>query len=464
MWWSHHPGFGCSHGSAAVRRSLASTTMTRPLQVGLGAVLVAVAALGLPWWSTPVSAVPLDELASWHASTLLGADLIGGVPALVLVLLAVAALATGLLAGAGRLPSGVHAAVLAAAGGAAVAAGASALPGAGPWLTAAGGALAVLSTLTAVTPGRRVALALVAALPVPLVLALLGAGPQPRTAGPFVRLAPLTYTGSLRSGAVALAGPAGTALAVPLAGTVGYAGPGGLATVDPDGRVVVRAATDGRDPGRDPYRISGLWDGHVVYWTGPDTVTVRALDRDTSAQVTGVSLVTRPGPDGSVWLRPTADPDAMRRLDLRTAHGTVDAATLPRPASSPARSEVDPFAMLPVEGGLLALGGLDGQWRLRLYGPATPVDLPACVTSGGRLAADADGVWFTQGRADGSRLVHLAPDGTRTTVDARLPGQVESLALGAGGTLGLLVGPVGGGAGLWSLPAPETHLTPAPCA
>jgi hypothetical protein len=165
-----------------------------------------------------------------------------------------------------------------------------------------------------------------------------------------------------------------------------------------------------------------------------------------------------------VWLRPTADPDAMRRLDLRTAHGTVDAATLPRPASSPARSEVDPFAMLPVEGGLLALGGLDGQWRLRLYGPATPIDLPACVTSGGRLAADADGVWFTQGRADGNRLVHLAPDGTRTTVDARLPGQVESLALGADGTLGLLVGPVGGGAGLWSLPAPETHLTPAPCA
>jgi hypothetical protein len=422
--------------------------MTRPRQLGLGAVLVAVAALGLPWWSTPVTAVPLDELATWHATTLLGAQLVGGTPAVVLVLLAAAAA----LFQVRGLPG--HAAVLAAAGGAAATAGITAPPGPGPWITTVGGAVAVLAALTS---SARLASAVAALLPVPLVLHLLAAGPEPRTEGPFARLAPLAHVGTLESGAVALAGPAGAALAVPIAGTVGYAGPDGVATVGADGRVELRASTDGRTPGYDPYRIAGVWEDRIVFWSGPDTLTVG------DASVTGVQLATRPGPDGSVWVRPVADPDAMRRLDLRTLTGTVAATDLPRPASSPGRSAVDPFALLPVAGGLLALGGIDGAWRLRLYGPETPVDLPTCVTSGGRLAADEHGIWLTQGLADGNRLFHLAPDGTRTTVDARLPGQVESLTVADDGTLGLLVGPIGDGEGLWALPAAESHLRPAPC-
>ncbi|GAA4554190.1 hypothetical protein [Pseudonocardia xishanensis] len=448
---------------------------TRILQAGSVSAALAVAALGLPWWSTAVTAVPLDDIVDWHATTLLGVRLVGGVPSLVLVALAVcAALAV-------RLPAPLHAAAVAAAGGASVAAGAGVLAqqGAllpGPWLTTAAGSAAVLTSLTG---SRRFVAAVAAALPVPLVLHLLATGPQPRAEGPFVRLAPLTSEGTLESGAVALAGPAGAALAVPVAGTVGYAGPGGIATVGPDGRVELRAAADGGFPDRDPYPITGIVApgpsplGTVVSWTGPDTLTVRGVDRDASVHVTGVDLATRPGTDGSVWLRTTDDgpgPDVMRRLDpqalLESAPraATVPATDLPRPATSPGLDDADPFALLPVPGGLLALGGVEGEWRLRHYGPEAPVDLPACVVSGGRLAADHDGVWFTQGRADGNRLMHLAADGTLTTVPDRLPGRVESLTVATDGTLGLLVGPVGDGPGLWTLDRPLDHLVASPCA
>ena len=436
---------------------------TRILQAGSLAAALAVAALGLPWWSTAITAVPLDEIVDWHATTLLGVRLVGGVPSLVLVAMAVgAALAV-------RLAAPVHAVAVAAAGGASVAAGVGVLaqqsgllPGA--WLTTAAGSVAVLA---AVTGSRWFVAAVSAALPLPLVLHLLAVGPQPRSEGPFVRLAPLTYEGTLESGAVSLAGPAGASLTVPVAGTVGYAGPGGIATVGSDGRVELRAATDGRLPGRDPYRITGVvGSGIVVYWSGPDTLTVRTPDRET-AQVTGVDLATRPGSDGSVWLRTVADgpgPDVMRRLDPHAVHGTVAATDLPRPATSPGIADADLFSLLPVPGGLLALGGVEGEWRLRLYGTDTPVALLACVSSGGRLAADTDGVWFTQGLADGNRLMHLAADGRLTTVPDRLPGHVESLAVGADGTLGLLVGPIGSGPGLWALDDPLDHLVPAPCA
>ncbi|GAA1848015.1 hypothetical protein GCM10009836_29600 [Pseudonocardia ailaonensis] len=130
------------------------------LQVGTVTALLAVAALGLPWWEAPIRSVHLDRLAEWRATELLGADLAGGLPATVLVALALGTLAVaglGTLGRLGRRARGLHVTALLLSGGASTAAASAmllthggSLPG--PWLTAILGAVAVAGAAHGLRP------------------------------------------------------------------------------------------------------------------------------------------------------------------------------------------------------------------------------------------------------------------------------------------------------------------------
>ena len=494
------------------------------LEVAAPATLAAVAAAAtpLPWWRADRGAVllgagPVTELPpdTWTGVEMIGPWAVAvAVPAGIAVLAAALAILGSIRAERPMTPSrwaawagwfaaaarwaAVAAGLAAVAGAARVLLGWGASGAAGAWPALAAGLAAVAAALPrgAAAPGelrvpaRRVArsgtadfafrltplrtvtaVALVAAVGIPLAAVPAGSRPHRDAVAPFV---PVAAVGAfpLRSGAAGLAA-ADDVWPVLADGAPGVVSRTGIVVADADGRARVLARTDRGAPA--PIGVVG---DRVVHWTASDTIAVTELRAGSPLDVVvrGVTEAGALGADGSLWLRSDADPvGTVRRLDVAGLDGQQRIAVtyLPVVTIQEPDPPVDLRTVLPVPGG--GLRTVSGGGRLEmLTGTAagiatTPLAGSRCGAAGtaglDHAVADGSGVWFVLAGADGDRLAHLDPNAGSTvrTVPAVLPGAVTALTAPGDGSL-LFVARDARGAALWRLPAADAALDTADAA
>jgi hypothetical protein len=449
--------------------------------------VVAVASLWLPWWEAPrrpVLLVPLPAVPG-DAETWSGWEVLGQVPATLLVVLAIAAAGAALTPAAIRIGLGR---IAAAAGGASAAsAGLVALitwgpsPAPGAWLALLSGIAAVAVAMHGVRRDlRAVALPAVATLLAAsgTAVAAIPAFAEPVSAGRFVRVATLD-AGQFRSGTAGFQASLNSRL-VPVDTGSAVATTEGLVRLAADGTAEVLARFP--DPDGRSNEVLGIAGDRIAWRSEPDTVTVTSLHPDDpiAVVVTGVTVRPRVGrvaSDASLWLQ-AIDDGTVRRLDLAALQDThqIDATDLPivavgdfdladaRPVPGGAIRDVTQPAggyrlerLTPEPGGLTSTplaGGLDPECGLVRAGRDAYLPTVVAPTYGPRGV-----IWFATGD-DGRTLARLEPDGELRAVPHPLPGDVYDLLPTAGGDVDLLLG--GDASGLWRLSGAADALTDMP--